>query len=113
MANAYKILGQATVTANTIGAVYTVPASTSAIVNAVHVTNFSASNASFSIAVVPSGGVVSAATLPKYFITRGVVVPAGDTAQLDFVMTLAAGAVLAANASSSSVSVSAFGAEIS
>ena len=32
MANAYKILGQATVTANTLGAVYTVPASTAAIV---------------------------------------------------------------------------------
>jgi hypothetical protein len=114
MANAYKILGQVTATANTIANVYVVPASTAAVVNSIHVTNLTSStNISYSLAVVPSGEAISATTLPQYFVIRGVVVPAGDTAQLDFPITLPAGAVLAANASSANLSISAFGAEIS
>ena len=46
MANAYKILGQVTATANTLANVYVVPASTSAVVNSIHVTNLSAGNIS-------------------------------------------------------------------
>ena len=53
MANAYKILGQVTATANTLANVYVVPAASAAVVNSIHVTNLSASNASFSIAVIP------------------------------------------------------------
>jgi hypothetical protein len=113
MANAYKILGQVTATANTLANVYVVPASTAAVVNSIHVTNLtSATNISYSIAVVPSGQVISTATLPKHFVVRGVVAPGGDTIQLDFPITLPAGTVLAANASSASLSISAFGAEI-
>ena len=114
MANAYKILGQVTATANTLANVYVVPASTAAVVNSIHVTNLTPStNISYSLAVVPSGAAISSTTLPQYFVIRGSVVPAGDTAQLDFPITLPAGAVLAANASSASLSISAFGAEIS
>jgi hypothetical protein len=112
MANAYKILGQITATANTLANVYVVPAASAAVVNSIHVTNLSASNASFSIAVIPSGQVISASTLPKYFVIRGSVIAAGDTAQLDFPITLPAASVLAANASTASISISAFGLEI-
>jgi len=112
MANAYKILGQVTATANTLANVYVVPASSAAVVNSIHVTNLSASNASFSIAVIPSGQVISSATLPKFFVIRGSVVAIGDTAQLDFPITLPAASVLAANASTASISISAFGLEI-
>jgi hypothetical protein len=52
-------------------------------------------------------------TLPQYFVIRGAVVPPGDTAQLDFPLTLPAGAVLAANASTATVQISAFGLEVS
>ena len=114
MANDYKILGQVTATANTLANVYVVPTSTAAVVNSIHVTNLTPStNISYSIAVVPSGQTIGATTLPRHFIIRGSVVPPGDTAQLDFPITLPAGAVLAANASSASLSISAFGAEIS
>ena len=112
MANSYKILGQISQTANTLSNVYVVPASTAAIVNSITVTNLSASNVSYSIAAIPSGQVISASTLPKYFLIRGATVLAGDSAQLDFVMTLPAGTVLAANGSTSSLSISAFGAEV-
>jgi UDP-N-acetylmuramyl pentapeptide phosphotransferase/UDP-N-acetylglucosamine-1-phosphate transferase len=108
----FKILGQVTATANTLANVYVVPAASAAVVNSIHVTNLSASNASFSIAVIPSGQVISSATLPKFFIIRGSVIAAGDTAQLDFPITLPAASVLAANASTASISISAFGLEI-
>ena len=113
MANAYKILGQITSTANTLSNVYVVPASSAAVVNSIHVTNTSASNASYSIAVIPSGATIGASTLPQYFVIRGSVIPAGDSAQLDFPITLPAGAVLAANASTANVQISAFGLEVS
>ncbi len=88
MANSYKILGQISTTANTLSNVYVVPSSTAAIVNSITVTNLSASNVSYSIAAIPSGQVISSSTLPKYFLIRGATVLAGDSAQLDFVMTL-------------------------
>ena len=111
MANNLKILGQVNPTANTQSNVYVVPASTAAIVNAIHVTNLSASNAFYSIIVVPSTD-NSSSPLPKHYIIRGSSVPAYDTAQLDFVMELPAGTVVSAN-SNQSLAISAFGVEIS
>ena len=112
MANALKILGQLNPTANTQGNVYVVPASTAAIVNNITVANQSASNASYSIIVMPSGS-FSATAANTYFIVRGGVVPASDTATLSLGVTLPAGAILAANTNSGSLSISAFGVEIS
>ena len=112
MANALKILGQLNPTANTQGNVYVVPASTAAIVNNITVANQSASNASYSIIVMPSGS-FSATAANTFFIVRGGVVPASDTATLSLGVTLPAGAILAANSNSGSVSISAFGVEIS
>lgn len=112
MANALKILGQLNPTANTQGNVYVVPASTAAIVNNITVANQSASNASYSIIVMPSGS-FSATAANTYFIVRGGIVPASDTATLSLGVTLPAGAILAANTNSGSISISAFGVEIS
>ena len=112
MANALKILGQLNPTANTQGNVYVVPASTAAIVNNITVANQSASNASYSIIVMPSGS-FSATAANTFFIVRGGVVPASDTALLSLGVTLPAGAILAANSNSGSISISAFGVEIS
>ena len=112
MANALKILGQLNPTANTQGNVYVVPASTAAIVNNITVANQSASNASYSIIVMPSGS-FSATAANTYFIVRGGIVPASDTATLSLGVTLPAGAILAANSNSGSISISAFGVEIS
>ena len=109
----YKILGQISATANTLSNVYVVPSSTGAVVNSIHITNTGASNASYSLAVIPAGEEISASSLPKNFIIRGSAVPANDTAQLDVVLTLPADTVLAANASTSALSFSVFGAETS
>lgn len=111
MANSYKILGQLNPTANTQGNVYVVPSSTSAVVSSIIVTNQSASNASYSIIVMPSGS-YSATAANTYFVIRGGTIPATDTATLNFGLTLPTGAVLAANTNSSSISISAFGVEI-
>ena len=112
MANALKILGQLNPTANTQGNVYVVPASTAAIVNNITVANQTAANVSYSIIVMPSGS-FSATAANTYFIVRGGIVPASDTATLSLGVTLPAGAILAANSSSGSISISAFGVEIS
>jgi hypothetical protein len=112
MANALKILGQLNPTANTQGNVYVVPASTAAVINNITVANQSAANASYSIIVMPSGG-FSATAANTYFVVRGGVVPASDTALLSLGLTLPTGTVLAANTNSGSLSISAFGVEIS
>jgi hypothetical protein len=112
MANALKILGQLNPTANTQGNVYVVPASTAAIVNNITVANQTAANVSYSIIVMPSGS-FSATAANTFFIVRGGVVPASDTATLSLGVTLPAGAILAANTNSGSLSISAFGVEIS
>jgi len=112
MANALKILGQLNPTANTQGNVYVVPASTAAIVNNITVANQTAANVAYSIIVMPSGS-FSATAANTYFIVRGGIVPASDTATLSLGVTLPAGAILAANSNSGSISISAFGVEIS
>lgn len=111
MANALKILGQLNPTANTQGNVYVVPASTAAIVNNITVANQTAANVSYSIIVMPSGS-FSATAANTFFIVRGGIVPASDTATLSLGVTLPAGAILAANSNSGSISISAFGVEI-
>lgn len=112
MANALKILGQLNPTANTQGNVYVVPASTSALVNNITVANQTTANVSYSIIVMPTGA-YSATAANTYFVVRGGIVPASDTATLSLGLTLPTGSILAANSNSGSVSISAFGIEIS
>jgi hypothetical protein len=112
MPNIHKILGQINPSANTQTNVYVVPASTATLVNAIHVDNTGASNASYSVIVVPSSD-NSTSPLPKHFLLRGSIAPSGDTVILDFPLTLPAGTVLAANTNNGSLAISAFGVEVS
>ena len=112
MPNIHKILGQINPSANTQTNVYVVPASTAALVNAIHVDNLSTANASYSVIVVPSTD-NSTSPLPKHFVIRGSIAPAGDTVILDFPLTLPAGTVVAANTNSTGLAISAFGVEVS
>ena len=112
MANTYKILGQLNPTANTQGNVYVVPSATAAVIESITVANQSTSNASYSIIIMPSAN-FSTSAANTYFVIRGGLAPASDTVLIDSVFNLPAGAVLAANSSSSSISISAFGVEIS
>jgi hypothetical protein len=112
MPNTYKILGQVNPSANTQGNVYVVPAATSAVINSIQIANQSASNASYSLIVMPTAEFASPASNGKYFIIRGGAIPASDAATLTLSLSLPAGAIIAANTNSASLSFSAFGVEI-
>jgi len=113
MPNTYKILGQVNPTANTQSNVYVVPAATEAVINSLTIANQGTSNVSYSMIVMPSSEFADPASNGKYFLIRGSSMPGGDTATLTLSLTLPAGAVLAANTNSGSLSFSAFGVEIS
>jgi len=112
MANTYKILGQVNPSANTQANVYVVPAATSAVINSIQIANQSASNVSYSLMVMPSANFSSPASNGMYFIIRGSTMPASDAATLTLSLSLPAGAIIAANTNSASLSFSAFGVEI-
>ena len=102
--NTYKILGQVNPSANTQSNVYVVPAATEAVVNSITVANQGTSNVSYSVIVMPSAEFAAPASNGKYFLIRGSSMPGGDTATLTLSLTLPAGAVLAANTNSESLS---------
>ena len=112
MPNTYKILGQVNPSANTQSNVYVVPAATSAVINSVQIANQSATNSSYSLMVFPSAEFSTPASNGKYFIIRGSTIPASDAATLTLSLSLPAGAILAANTNSASISFQAFGVEI-
>jgi hypothetical protein len=113
MPNTYKILGQVNPSANTQSNVYVVPAATSSVINSITVANQNTTtNASYSIAVMPSANFASPASNGQYYIIRGSMIPAGDAATLTLSLSLPAGAIVAANTNSANVSFSAFGVEI-
>lgn len=111
MAQSYKRLGAINPSANTQTNVYVVPAATEAVVSTITICNQSASNASFSLIVMPSGSYASPAGAADY-IVRGAVVPAADTLVLTMGLTANTGTVFAANTNSENVSFAAFGSEI-
>jgi len=109
MANAYKVLGQTGDAFTTSVDVYTVPASTEAIVSTIVVCNRSAATKTFSLSVRPSG----AAEANEHFIVKDANIAANDTVTLTLGITLATTDVVTATASSADVSFSVFGTEIS
>lgn len=108
MTIAYKVLGQANPTANTLTTLYTVPASNSTIISTITVANLDANSASFSLAVRPAG----ASILNKHYINYNATVAGNDTITATLGITMSATDVLSVNASSSLVAFSAFGSEI-
>lgn len=111
MPQTYKRLGAINPSANTQTNVYVVPAATQTVFSSITICNQSASNASYSLALMDTSQ-FNAAAPAATFIVRGATVPAADTIVLTLGLTANAGMVLAANASSASISVSAFGSEI-
>ena len=108
MTQAYKVLGQISPTANTLSNVYTVPASNSAVISTITICNQTASNASYSIAVAPSG----AADNVKHYLIRGGVVPAADSIGVTLGITVGATDQVRANASVANISFNVFGSEV-
>ena len=109
MAQSYKVLGQITPTANTLTNVYVTGASSSSIVGTITLHNFSDSNTSYSLVVRPINETID----NKHYIVRGGVLPARELITITGAVTLNSSAILAANNSGSSVSINAYGVEIS
>ena len=109
MATTYKVLGQSNPSATTATALYTVPSSTSTIVSTITICNQSSTAGSFRIAVRPAGATLAA----THYVAYDVPIAANDTTALTLGITLATTDVITVYASSSTISFSAFGSEIS
>jgi hypothetical protein len=110
MATSYKILGQSAPSATTNTDVYTVPSSTQAVVSTITIVNRSATDATFRIAARPGGASLSN---QHYFGGYDSTVRANDVVALTLGVTLNAGDVITAYASSANLSFNIFGSEIS
>jgi len=108
MATTYKVLGQSAPAATTATTLYTVPASTSAVVSTVNVCNRSASVRTFRIAVRPAGATLA----NQHYIAFGTAVAANDSIAVTIGVSMATTDVLEVYASTTDLSFTAFGAEI-
>jgi glucose-6-phosphate dehydrogenase assembly protein OpcA len=109
MAVNYKVLGQSNPAATTATTLYTVPASTQAVVSTISVANQGASSATFRIAVRPAGATLAA----QHYIAYDSTVTANNTTFITIGMSLATTDIITVYASNTSLSFSAFGTEIS
>ena len=109
MPTTYKVLGQVNPSATTLTTLYTVPSATNAVISSITVANLAATSATFRIAVRPAGASIANSQYIGYDITVG----ASDTTVLTMGITMNATDVLSVYASTSTVTFSAFGSEIS
>ena len=109
MPTAYKVLGQSAPSATTATTLYTVPASTSAVVSSIVIANRDSNAATYRVAIRPGG----AALANQHYIAYDVTVGASDSTVLTLGITLATTDVITVYASSANLSFSAYGSEIS
>jgi glucose-6-phosphate dehydrogenase assembly protein OpcA len=108
MATTYKVLGQSNPAATTATTLYTVPASTQAVISTVVVANLTATAAQFRIAVRIAGATLANSQYVAYDITVG----ASDSTALTLGLTLGAADVVTVYASTANITFTAFGSEI-
>ena len=109
MPQTYKVLGQSAPNANTTANVYTVPASTQAVVSSIVVTNRNNNaNVTYRLAVQPAG----AALANQHYIAYDSTVLALDSVALSLGLSLGNTDVVSVYAGSANVSFSVFGVEI-
>lgn len=109
MATAYKVLGQSNPSASTETLLYTVPAVTSTIASSIIVCNRSSTQASFRVSISVGG----AATTNKDYLYYDLLIGGNDTFIATIGVTLATTDVVRVYASSSNISFSLYGSEIS
>ena len=109
MAITYKVLGQSNPAATTATTLYTVPASTQAVVSTIVVANLVTSNATFRIAVRPAGETLA----NQHYVAYDVTVGASDSTALTLGITLGATDVITVYASTANIAFAAYGSEIS
>jgi glucose-6-phosphate dehydrogenase assembly protein OpcA len=108
MATTYKVLGQSNPAATTATTLYTVPASTQAVISTIVIANLTASAATFRISVRPAGGAQTNAMYIAYDITVG----ASDSTALTLGVTMNTTDVLTVYGSTANLAFTAFGSEI-
>jgi glucose-6-phosphate dehydrogenase assembly protein OpcA len=108
MATTYKVLGQSNPSATTATTLYTVPASTQAVVSTIVIANLTATAATFRIAVRVAGAALANSQYVAYDITVG----ASDSTALTLGVTLNATDVVTVYASTANLTFTAFGSEI-
>lgn len=108
MATNYKVLGQSAPSATTDTTLYTVPASTQAVLSTVTVCNRGTSAPTFRIAVRPDG----AAIANQHYVAYDAVIVGNSTIALTLGVTLGDTDVVTVRASNGDLSFAAFGSEI-
>lgn len=109
MATAYKVLAQSAPAATTATDIYTVGSGKSAVISTLVVANRSATARTYRVAVRPAGATLA----NQHYLAYDVTVGASDSTTLTLGITLAATDVLTVYASTTDLSFSAFGSEIS
>jgi len=105
----YKVLGQSNPSAATATTLYTVPASTQAVVSTITVANQAATAATYRIAVRVAGAGLAA----SQYIAYDVSLPANASDTLTLGITVGAADVITIYSSTATMSFGAFGSEIS
>ena len=108
MATTYKVLGQSAPSATTATTLYTVPASTQAVVSTIAVCNRAATSGTFRIAIRPNGDTLA----NTHYIAYDSTVGANDSTFITIGVTLGDTDVITVYASSADQTFSAFGSEI-
>jgi hypothetical protein len=108
VATNYKVLGQSAPSATTATTLYTVPASTQAVISTITVCNRGASSQTYRISVRPDG----AAQADQHYVIYDASLDAKQTVALTLGITLGDTDVLTVYNSSGDLSYSAFGSEI-
>lgn len=107
MADTYKVLGQSDPSAATLTTIYTVPASTSAIISSITIANRSATPTSFRIAIRPAGAGIA----NQHYIAYDVPINNNEAITLTLGITLATTDVISVYATLATVSFNVFGVE--
>lgn len=109
MPTIYKVLGQSAPSATTATTLYTVPASTDAVVSTISVCNRAATSGTYRIAIRPAGATLA----NEHYIAYDSAITANNTTFITVGVTLDATDVITVYASSADMTFSAFGTEIS
>lgn len=108
MATTYKVLGQSNPAATTATTLYTVPASTEAILSTIVIANQAATSGTYRLAIRPDGESLAA----KHYLAYDITIPANSTHTYTMGVTTNAADVVTVYASSTNLSFNAFGSEI-
>jgi hypothetical protein len=109
MAATYKVLGQSAPSATTAVDLYTVPTGVTTVVSTLVICNRATSDATYRVAVRPSGDALA----NQHYIAYDVTVRGSDSTNLTIGISLNQSDVITVYGSTANLSFSAFGSEIS